>query len=100
MFSKETIQKFSHFIDKPCSFFTVNHQRPLSEQQQVLYFVGFPVEIISDGIFYKSCGNKKLNFINFTHLVAICEEEFVKSTPNKAPDNVADLEKIMAKKSS
>jgi hypothetical protein len=39
-----------------------------------------------------------LNFINFTHLIAICEEEIVaKETENSAspPETIEDAEKLL-----
>lgn len=100
MNNNTTIPKLQHFIGKPCSFFTNQHQRNLKDEQQIVYFIGFPTEINHDGIFYKSYKGDKLNFININHLVSICEEELVTQPQQKAPDNLSDLEKMMSKKSS
>ena len=101
MFSQETLKNLNAFINKACSIFTTTHQRPLNEQQQVLYFTGFPTHFTTEGVFYKSCGGDKLNFVNSHHLVAICEEEFVKKPiTNKLPENISDLENMVANKSS
>lgn len=100
MENKRTIRELQHFIGKPCSFFTNQHQRNLKDEQQIVYFIGFPTEINEDGVFYKSYKGDKLNFININHLVSICEEELVTQPQQKAPDNLSDLEKMMSKKSS
>jgi hypothetical protein len=69
----------------------------MQEDKQLIYFVGFPTEINEDGIFYKSYQGEKMNFINISHLVAICEEEVVVSKKQKPPENLNDLEKMMSK---
>ena len=97
MQNNTTIPKLQQFIGKPCSFFTTVHQRNMPEDKQLVYFVGFPTEINHDGIFYKSHQGEKINFININHLVAICEEEIVIPQKQKPPENINDLEKLMAK---
>ncbi len=92
-----TIDKLKQFIGKPCSFFTSVHQRNMPEDKQLVYFVGFPTEINQDGVWYKSYQGEKMNFINLSHLVAICEEEVVIPQKQKAPENINDLERLMAK---
>ena len=92
-----TVDKLQQFVGKPCSFFTTANQRNMDETKQLVYFVGFPTMINQDGIFYKSHQGEKMNFINLNHLVAICEEEIVVSQKQKAPENINDLEKLMAK---
>ena len=92
-----TVDKLQQFVGKPCSFFTTPHQRNMDESKQLVYFVGFPTIINQDGVFYKSYQGEKMNFINLNHLVAICEEEIVVSQKQKAPENINDLEKLMAK---
>ncbi len=97
MKSATTIDKLKQFIGKPCSFFTSVHQRNMPEDKQLVYFVGFPTEINQDGVWYKSYQGEKMNFINLSHLVAICEEEVVIPQKQKAPENINDLERLMAK---
>jgi len=97
MKNNATIDKLKQFIGKPCSFFTSLHQRNMPEDKQLVYFVGFLTEINQDGVWYKSYQGEKMNFINLSHLVAICEEEVVIPQKQKAPENINDLEKLMAK---
>lgn len=97
MKNNTTISKLQQFIGKPCSFFTSLHQRNMSEDKQLVYFVGFPTEINQDGVFYKSYQGKNINFINIDHLVAICEEEIVIPQKQKPPENINELEKLMSK---
>ena len=77
MDNRTTVKQLQHFVGKPCSLFTSVHQRNMQEDKQLIYFVGFPTEINEDGIFYKSYQGEKMNFINISHLVAICEEEII-----------------------
>ena len=97
MKNRTTVKQLQHFIGKPCSFFTSVHQRNMQEDKQIIYFVGFPTEINEDGIFYKSHQGEKMNFINISHLVAICEEEIIIQKKQKPPENISDLEKMMSK---
>ena len=97
MKNRTTVKQLQHFIGKPCSFFTSVHQRNMQEDKQLIYFVGFPTEINEDGIFYKSHQGEKMNFINISHLVAICEEEIIIQKKQKPPENISDLEKMMSK---
>ena len=97
MDNRTTVKQLQHFVGKPSSLFTSVHQRNMQEDKQLIYFVGFPTEINEDGIFYKSYQGEKMNFINISHLVAICEEEVVVPKKQKPPENINDLEKLMAK---
>ena len=97
MDNRTTVKQLQHFIGKPCSLFTSVHQRNMQEDKQLIYFVGFPTEINEDGIFYNSYQGEKMNFINISHLVDICEEEVVVPKKQKPPENINDLEKLMAK---
>jgi hypothetical protein len=93
-----TIRIIEKLIDKPGSFFVTPHQKSFNEDADVVYFTGTIKEIAPDGFLYTGFRGGKLNFINFTHLIAICEEEIVaKETENSAspPETIEDAEKLL-----
>lgn len=92
MIVKSNYNFLDKFIGKYCSFFVTQHQKQFNNQTDLLYFSGFVTEINSLGIIYTSIKENKINYINFTHLIAICEENILYKEEKNEENNINTID--------
>lgn len=75
--NKELIDNLSYFINKPITIITNTINRNFNETQSIDYFTGICEKIVEQGVFTYHPITKCKNFILFSSMIGIFEEQQV-----------------------
>jgi len=99
--NKELADNLNYFINKPITIITNAINRNFNETQSIDYFTGICEKIIEQGIFTYHPITKCKNFILFSSMVGIFEEQQVTEDLLRETNNQEDFkEKVFIKENN
>jgi hypothetical protein len=71
------IKNLEYFVGKIVTFITPPINRPLQDRDILSYMLGRVTKIDEEGIWFEHLQTKNLNFIFYTNLISLAEEQVV-----------------------